>query len=106
MNIQLLLTGNELMRGDTVDSNSSMIAQHLDRLGLDISRKITVGDDLELLVSQLRELAATGDLLLVNGGLGPTIDDLTARAVALLTETPLTEHSEAMRHLKSWWGRN
>jgi len=102
MNIQLLMTGNELMRGDTVDSNSAMIAQHLDRLGLNISRKITIGDDLELLVSQLRELAATGDLLLVNGGLGPTIDDLTARAVALLTDTPLIEHPEAMSHLKGW----
>ena len=102
MNIQLLMTGNELMRGDTVDSNSAMIAQHLDRLGLNISRKITIGDDLELLVSQLRELAATGDLLLVNGGLGPTIDDLTAQAVALLTDTPLAEHPEAMSHLKGW----
>ncbi len=102
MNIQLLLTGNELMRGDTVDSNSAMIAQHLDRLGLNISRKITIGDDLNLLVSQLRELAATGDLLLVNGGLGPTIDDLTARAVAELVGAPLTEHPQAMEHLTAW----
>lgn len=104
MRIQLLLTGNELMRGDTVDSNSAMIAQRLDRLGLAISRKVTVGDDLGLLVSQLRELAATCDLLLVNGGLGPTIDDLTARAVAMLMGAPLTEHPEAMSHLKSWCG--
>ncbi|MCP3870889.1 MAG: CinA family nicotinamide mononucleotide deamidase-related protein [Gammaproteobacteria bacterium] len=102
MNVQLLLTGNELMRGDTVDSNSAMIAQHFGRLGIDVSRKVTVGDDLELLVSQLRELATTADILVVNGGLGPTIDDLTAEAAARLTDTALVEHPEAVDHLRRW----
>ncbi len=43
--VQLLLTGNEIMSGDTVDSNSAMIAKRLDELAIGIYRKVTVGDD-------------------------------------------------------------
>ncbi len=102
MNIQLLLTGNELMNGDIVDSNSAMVAQQLQALGIHISKKVTVGDDLELLVEQLQQLSRSADLLLVNGGLGPTQDDLTALALARLTGTELTEHPQALAHLTEW----
>ena len=51
MRIQLLLTGNELMSGDTVDSNSAGIAQQLSRHGLAVYRKVTVGDDAGLLLA-------------------------------------------------------
>ena len=47
--VQLLLTGNEIMSGDTVDSNSALIAQRLADIGLGIYRKVTVGDDRALL---------------------------------------------------------
>ena len=47
--VQLLLTGNEIMSGDTVDSNSAMIAKRLDELAIGIYRKVTVGDDPALL---------------------------------------------------------
>ena len=59
-NVQLLLTGNELMTGDIVDSNSAMIAQQFKTLGLDISRKVTIADNLSVLVSEIDLLAKTG----------------------------------------------
>ncbi|OMH38839.1 CinA family nicotinamide mononucleotide deamidase-related protein [Motiliproteus sp. MSK22-1] len=102
MNIQLLLTGNELMNGDIVDSNSAMIAQQLLELGLTIKTKVTIGDDLSLLVEQLQTLSASADILIVNGGLGPTRDDMTAEALAQLTATSLTEHPQALKHLTQW----
>ena len=102
MNIQLLLTGNELMNGDIVDSNSAMIAQQLLELGLSINIKVTVGDNLTLLVEQLEQMSRSADLLLVNGGLGPTRDDMTAEALARLTGTSLREHPEALSHLTHW----
>ena len=105
MTIQLLLTGNELMSGDTVDSNSAMIAQKLAPLGLKIQRKVTVGDDYPLLVSELRKLCESSAVVIVNGGLGPTVDDLTAKALAEATEKPLAEHSEAIKHLQKWCAR-
>jgi len=101
-NVQLLLTGNELMTGDIVDSNSAMIAQQFKELGLDIFRKVTVADNLSTLVDEINRLAKQADILIINGGLGPTIDDLTAQALAQATQVGLVEHSEALAHLKLW----
>jgi len=104
-NVQLLLTGNELMTGDIVDSNSAMIAQQLKELGLEISRKVTISDDLALLVNEINQLAKHADVLIINGGLGPTVDDLTAQALAKATNVELAEHPKALEHLTSWCKR-
>ena len=56
LKVALLLTGNELMTGDTVDSNSSRIAQSLALQGFDVAHKVTVGDDLALIVRELKIL--------------------------------------------------
>lgn len=105
MKFNLLMTGNELMSGVTVDSNSSMIAQKLEPLNHRIGLKVTIGDDLELLQEELARLAALGDVLIVNGGLGPTQDDLTALALSKLTGSPIRENAEAMAHLALWCER-
>lgn len=101
-NVQLLLTGNELMTGDIVDSNSAVIAQQFKELGLEITRKVTVADDLPVLVNEINLMAKQADILIINGGLGPTIDDLTAQALATATGVDLVEHSEALTHLTAW----
>jgi len=101
-NVQLLLTGNELMTGDIVDSNSAMIAQQLKELGLEISRKVTIPDDLLLLSDEINNLAKRADILIINGGLGPTVDDLTAQALAQAMDITLAEHQDAMKHLILW----
>ncbi|MBU2894025.1 CinA family nicotinamide mononucleotide deamidase-related protein [Colwellia sp. D2M02] len=100
--VQLLLTGNELMTGDIVDSNSAMIAHELKELGLTISKKTTVADDLNLLVAEIITITHQADILIINGGLGPTIDDLTAQALAKATNTTITEHPEALAHVTAW----
>ncbi|GLX77056.1 nicotinamide-nucleotide amidohydrolase PncC [Thalassotalea insulae] len=102
LNIQLLLTGNELMTGDIVDSNSAMIAQQLLPLGLTISRKITVADDLNMLANEIKSISEQADILIINGGLGPTVDDLTAQALALAMNSHLQQHPQALEHLTQW----
>jgi len=102
MKISLLLTGNELMSGDTVDTNSNYLAQSLKDLNLIPYIKKVVGDDMSLLVSSIRELAEVSDMLIINGGLGPTIDDLTAQALSVATNSPLKRHPEALKELKLW----
>ncbi|MFT7430464.1 MAG: nicotinamide-nucleotide amidase, partial [Colwellia sp.] len=101
-NVHLLLTGNELMTGDIVDSNSAMIAQQCKAIGIKISRKVTLADDLDLLAKEIEHLTKDADVLIINGGLGPTTDDLTAQALALATQRSLKQHPIALAHLKSW----
>jgi nicotinamide-nucleotide amidase len=103
--LELLLTGNELMSGDTVDSNSAMIAQHFLGSGLPVRRKVTVGDDRVLLAENITAAAARCDVLLINGGLGPTRDDLTAEVIAELLDEPLVQHERAEKHIHEWCAR-
>ena len=103
--VQLLLTGDELMSGDTVDSNSSLIARELADLGLTPSRRVTLGDSRSQLTDELRQLVLRSDVLIVNGGLGPTSDDLTAEVLAEAAHVTLTEHPLALEHLEKWCAR-
>ena len=105
MNIQLLLTGDELMAGHIVDSNSAMIAEALATHGLTINKKVTVGDYLQGLVNEIQSLSSSADILIINGGLGPTVDDLTALALATATGDTLVEHAAALTHLQQWCGK-
>jgi nicotinamide-nucleotide amidase len=105
LQVQLLLTGNEIMSGDTVDSNSAMIARRLSELAIGVHRKVTVGDDVELLKGELAAMAADADLVIVNGGLGPTVDDLTAEILAAVAGVGIEEHPTAVAHLEKWCGR-
>ena len=90
------------MSGDTVDSNSSRIAIALGERQIAISKKITVGDDQELLRESLRALCQDAGVVIINGGLGPTEDDLTADVVADVLGERLTDHPKAIKHLEEW----
>lgn len=100
--IALLLTGDELMSGDTVDSNSAMIAQSLAAFGHAVTEKITLGDDRARLVGALQRTTGHARILVMNGGLGPTQDDLTAELVAAAAEVQLVLHPDAERHVRDW----
>ena len=102
MRINLLLTGNELMTGDISDTNSAMIAQLCFDQGIQVALKSTIPDDFQLLISEIERLSQSADVLIVNGGLGPTSDDLTAEALAKVIGAELEIHPEALAHLESW----
>ena len=103
--VALLLTGNELMSGDTVDSNSSRIALALGAHKIGVGKKITVGDDPMLLSDSLMDLCASAEVVIINGGLGPTEDDLTAELVAEVAGQALVNHPRAIEHLEEWCER-
>ena len=103
--VALLLTGNELMSGDTIDSNSSRIALALGAHKIGVGKKITVGDDPILLSDSLMDLCASADVVIINGGLGPTEDDLTVELVAEVAGQALVNHPRAIEHLEQWCER-
>jgi len=82
MRIELISTGDELLTGDITDTNASWLAQTLAESGYKLKYKTTVADDLEELATTFLQRSHFADFIIVNGGLGPTVDDLSAEAMA------------------------
>ncbi|MGB2929448.1 MAG: CinA family nicotinamide mononucleotide deamidase-related protein, partial [Desulfobacterales bacterium] len=78
----ILATGDEIRTGAAIDRNSAHIAQVLEQAGLEAIRHTCVGDDMDMIVSVLKEIGNRADVAIVTGGLGPTSDDITAEAAA------------------------
>lgn len=80
--VEMLSTGDEVLHGQIVDTNAAWLAGELFELGLPMTRRQTLGDNLDELVAMLIDRSQHADVLIVNGGLGPTSDDLSALAAA------------------------
>jgi nicotinamide-nucleotide amidase len=89
MEVELLTIGTELLLGFTIDTNASDIARALASVGARVVRTTTVGDDEAAIGNALREALVRTGFVIATGGLGPTRDDVTKRAVARLFEAPL-----------------
>ncbi len=85
----ILSVGDELVLGQTVDTNSAWISAQLSSIGCDILAHKTVGDDQPMIEAAIREAAGSVDLLLISGGIGPTEDDLTRQALGNVLNAPL-----------------
>ena len=73
----IITIGDELLIGQTIDTNSAFIAQQLNSLGLWVRRRVAVGDNRDEILSALREESKNSAILILTGGLGPTADDIT-----------------------------
>lgn len=102
LKVALLTTGNEILAGELTDTNAQFFAEQCQSLGLPLYKKMTLGDDLAALTQTIEELSKEADLLLINGGLGPTEDDYTSRALSQATKQPLIKNAVADQHLQSW----
>ena len=106
--VEILATGDELLTGQVVDTNSAWLMDQLWDLGLMVRRKTLVGDDRRDLADALGETTARADVVVVSGGLGPTEDDLTTEMVAAAMGVPLEVHQpslETIRELFRKFGR-
>ena len=79
---EIVAVGNELLLGETVDTNSAWTARRLSEIGVRVIRTTHVGDDAERLAEVLREAGGRSRWVIVTGGLGPTRDDLTRPVLA------------------------
>jgi competence/damage-inducible protein CinA-like protein len=91
LRVEMLSTGEEVLHGQIVDSNAAWLASYLFDQGLPMTSRETVGDSLDELVNVMKERSHIADVLIVNGGLGPTTDDLSAQAAAMACGVELTE---------------
>ena len=104
MQIELLTTGTELLLGTTQNTHGAWIGQRLLRVGLRVSRQITVPDG-EAVGRAMRIGLEAGEALIVTGGLGPTSDDLTREALAEVLGLEMIEDEAAMRAIEEFFAR-
>lgn len=98
--------GDELIIGQSLDTNSKWLSERLTSIGLTVIEHATVPDDLDLLVRAIRRLADACDTVILTGGLGPTADDLTRDALAQLLTEPLVEDSASLAAIERWFTRS
>jgi len=105
---ETVAVGSELLVGGRTDSNSLFIAEQLGKLGIDVRFKSIVGDDRDDIAAVLKTAASRAQVIVMTGGLGPTIDDCTREAVAKATGYRLARRKEAFEMMKdriAQWGR-
>ena len=105
MKVATLSIGDELLLGEVVDTNSAHIAERLYMHGIKVHRHLTVGDLEQDIAEAILSLAGISDAVIATGGLGPTIDDITARAAAKATGRRLVLNEEALAHVRKVAGK-
>ena len=100
MKAQLISIGNELLIGDTVNTNASWMGQFLNELGINITRVHTISDDKEQIKSTILQSMKESDLVITTGGLGPTHDDITKTTIAEMFDAKLVQDDSVLNYVK------
>ena len=105
MLIEILCTGDEILTGKTTNTNYSHMARRLGEVGLTMHWGTTVGDDRAALLQAFRQAGERADAVIVNGGLGPTVDDLSQEVAAEACGVPLVLHEPWMARMSESYAR-
>jgi len=100
MQIEIVTIGNEVLSGRTVDTNFAWLARALERASVQVAWHTTVGDVAEKIGEALRRALERSDGVVMTGGLGPTPDDLTRRAIATVLARPLQLDEAVLAHVR------
>ncbi|TMK77949.1 MAG: competence/damage-inducible protein A [Actinobacteria bacterium] len=102
----IVTIGNELLSGDTVNTNAAWLAQQLEELGVAVTLMASLPDEVDRIAAFVRAEAERADLVLVTGGLGGTPDDVTREAMAAAFESPQDEVVDLAERLRSRFPAN
>ena len=103
MRIEIICTGDEVLTGKIVNTNFSYMSQKLEDVGLSVYWGTTVGDDRESLLEAFRLASRRADAVIVNGGLGPTVDDLSQEIAAQAAGVELVLHEEWLARMEEFF---
>ena len=103
--VEIFSQGEEVITGQVTDTNAAWLSQALVDMVFMVSRHTAVGDKLADLVNLLIEISQRADLCICTGGLGPTVDDLTAQAVAQAFDCPLQLDAVALAQLERYFAK-
>ncbi len=99
-NAVLITIGDEILSGNTIDTNSNFIATQLKNIGFKVVQIFTISDEIETIKKTLKSAFELGNLVITTGGLGPTKDDKTKKAFAEFFNDTLVSDTETLEHLR------
>ncbi|HEY0434553.1 MAG TPA: CinA family nicotinamide mononucleotide deamidase-related protein [Chitinophagaceae bacterium] len=100
INASIITIGDELLIGQTVDTNSSWMAKELNKVGVWVRRRVAVGDVADDIKDALDKESGYADIILITGGLGPTADDITKPTLAAYFGGRMVTDEKVMMHIK------
>jgi len=103
MKAQIITIGDELLIGQTVDTNSAWIGAELSKLGFDVCRRISIHDRREDILQTLAEVTGKSEVVLITGGLGPTSDDITKQTLCEFFSTKLVTSEEVLEMIEEMY---
>jgi nicotinamide-nucleotide amidase len=103
MRIEIICTGDEVLTGKIVNTNFAYMSQKLEDAGLSVAWETTVGDDRDSLAKAFLLAAERADAVIVNGGLGPTVDDLSQEIAAQVAGQPLVLNQEWLTRMEDFF---
>lgn len=104
-NAEIIAIGDELLYGQTLDTNSHWISGKLDAINIKVIQRTTIGDQEAQILQAFREAASRANVILITGGLGPTNDDLTKPLLAKFFNVGMTLNSEAFDEISALLAR-
>ena len=105
MRIEVICTGDEVLTGKIINTNFSYMSQKLEDVGLAVQWETTVGDDRESLLLAFKLAGERADAVIVNGGLGPTVDDLSQEVAAQAAGVELALNQEWLTRMEDFFNR-
>jgi len=105
MDVEIITIGDELITGHTVDKNSSFIARQLTSIGFDVKFLTSVGDSVEQMVDVFRLALKRAGVIITSGGLGPTDDDVTKKAIVKLFKRNLVFHEDVLEDIRARYAK-
>ncbi|MDT8347425.1 MAG: CinA family nicotinamide mononucleotide deamidase-related protein [Flavobacteriaceae bacterium] len=104
MQAEIITIGDEILIGQIVDTNSAWIAKELNKIGVELAFITSIADDIDVIVESLHTASKRSQIVLITGGLGPTKDDLTKKALCKYFDDKLVERSAALDNVKRLFG--
>lgn len=102
MKAEIITIGDEILIGQTIDTNSAWIANRLNLIGVDIRRIISISDKKSEIIKALNDAQKDVDLILITGGLGPTNDDITKQTLAEYFNSKLVLNNDILQHIEQF----
>ncbi|MFK7755344.1 MAG: competence/damage-inducible protein A [Flavobacteriales bacterium] len=103
MKAEIITIGDEILLGQTIDSNSAWLGENLSKYGIKVHRITTIADEREEIISALDEAFSRVDLVLMTGGLGPTQDDITKKTLAEYYDSGFYTNQEVISGIKAYF---